>query len=113
MVDAGRVLRHHPSPGVITTVGTIMASKPSSLQTQDIENVKRFEPARAVFRPRKCQPERGDCWVRLGGGAITISGGGCRACGGALNLVGNEAAHARVLTRILAGELAPSKDGGE
>lgn len=65
--------------------------------------VERWEPARAVLRPRACD-ERAGCWVKLGSKGCDNTGGGtnhCTACRGAISLAGSETAHLRVLDRII------------
>lgn len=63
---------------------------------------ERFEPARAVLRPRACD-ERAGCWVKIGIKGCDSVGSGtnhCKACGGAISIAGLETAHLRVLDQI-------------
>lgn len=56
---------------------------------------ERFEPARAVLRPKACD-ERAGCWVKVGIEGCDIVGSGsnhCKACGSVINVAGLETAH--------------------
>lgn len=65
--------------------------------------VRRFEPARAVLRPLKCDGGA-QCWVRDGKASFRhcASANQCLGCGGSMNLIGNEQRHAAVLTMLTA-----------
>jgi hypothetical protein len=67
-----------------------------------VSAVERWEPARAVLRPRACD-ERAGCWVKVGPRGCDNAGGGtnhCKACGGAISVAGSETAHLRAVDRI-------------
>lgn len=72
----------------------------SSKSQPKADIVARFEEARAVLRPLKCDSGK-VCWVR-DGAAATKGDRVCVGCCCPLNLLGNEHRHAAVLSRLCA-----------